>query len=244
MFNFMNKQNAQSNQFSSGQSDNGGSPQVDTSSQFNSGGNNSVAAPQTQPWNNTPSPYQPNNPQTPQQTYNNAGTALGAASQGFNWNPNNDPTTAFVLNGFGRRGINPRDQQDLNYWTSKVNQGGGLANEGNKNYWDARFGAAQGGVGDYLERPEAGVSNNMGMGGDTNSILQMLFGKNSNFRGPQYGMAQPKSVPVNMNQATGQNFSAAQNANQAGNAFDMYRALLGSPTNIYGPSTGQTAGGL
>lgn len=68
----------------------------------------------------------------------------------------NDPTQAAVYAAFQQKGITPRDQQDFQYWVDKINQTGGFGDAGNKAYWLQRMAQSQGGVGDYLQRPEAG----------------------------------------------------------------------------------------
>lgn len=70
----------------------------------------------------------------------------------------NDPVNSAVWQAFQAKGIQPRDASDFQYWVDKINSTGGFADEGNKNYWLNRLAQGQGGVGDYLGRPEAGAS--------------------------------------------------------------------------------------
>jgi hypothetical protein len=64
-----------------------------------------------------------------------------------------DPTQQAVWSAFQQKGIAPRDQQDFQYWTDKINQSGGLANgyqnTGGSGTWAQRMASANGGVGDY-----------------------------------------------------------------------------------------------
>ena len=93
-----------------------------------------------------------------------AGAQPGPGGQNF-WTQNappsssgggGDPLRQFVLDQFRAKGVQPRDEQDIQYWMGKVSGNGGLANPGNKAYWVDRMGRSQGGAGDYLERPETG----------------------------------------------------------------------------------------
>lgn len=70
-----------------------------------------------------------------------------------------DPVTAAVLSAFTAKGMQPRDAQDLQYWVDKINTTGGWDGGGNQSYWQSRMAQGQGGVGDYLERPEAGAQS-------------------------------------------------------------------------------------
>lgn len=65
---------------------------------------------------------------------------------------NADPTTAAVLAAFAAKGIQPRDQADVDYWVGKIQQNG-------MDWFQGRAGQAQGGVGDYStggQQPQQG----------------------------------------------------------------------------------------
>jgi hypothetical protein len=85
----------------------------------------------------------------------------------------NDPAQAAVWNAFQAKGINPRDQSDFQYWVDHINSTGGMQGD-NANYWTTRMAAGQGGVGDYLERPEAGGAPAAAAGG-TDPALQGIL---------------------------------------------------------------------
>ncbi len=78
------------------------------------------------------------------------GGAQGGAPSYYNAQ---DPTQQAVMSAFQAKGIAPRDQQDFQYWTDKINQSGGLANgyqnSGGTGTWADRMASANGGVGDY-----------------------------------------------------------------------------------------------
>lgn len=102
---------------------------------------NTIPAPTFQP-TAQPEATQPP-PQTPAPTAGGGGT---------------DPVRSAVLSAFSAKGLSPRDESDVAYWVNKINTtNGGWANEGNKNWWLSRMAQGQGGVGDYLERPEGGT---------------------------------------------------------------------------------------
>ena len=79
-----------------------------------------------------------------------------------------DAARAAVQAAFQKKGLKPRDQADEDYWVNRINQTGGWNNPQNQQYWLERMAAGQGGVGDYLERPEAGGG---GGGGTTQSTI-------------------------------------------------------------------------
>ncbi len=68
--------------------------------------------------------------------------------------PASDPARDAVMKAFAAKGIQPRDEADINYWIGKINGTGGMSDAGNASYWTQRMAQGQGGVGDYLERPE------------------------------------------------------------------------------------------
>lgn len=70
--------------------------------------------------------------------------------------PATDPTRDAVMKAFAAKGIQPRDEADIQYWIGKINGSGGMSDAGNASYWTQRMGQGQGGVGDYQERPEQG----------------------------------------------------------------------------------------
>ncbi len=74
-----------------------------------------------------------------------------------------DATRDAVLKAFAAKGIQPRDEADINYWIGKINGTGGMSDAGNASYWTQRMAQGQGGVGDYQERPEQGATPNGGM---------------------------------------------------------------------------------
>lgn len=82
---------------------------------------------------------------------------------------NTDPVKQAVLDAFKKKGLNPRDDADLNYWINKINSTGGFENAQNKQYWLDRMAMQYGGVGDYTESGKVGYDGNYRMeGGPTN----------------------------------------------------------------------------
>lgn len=67
-----------------------------------------------------------------------------------------DPTRDAVMAAFAKKGIQPRDAGDVQYWVDAINKSGGMQGD-NAGYWTDRMAnTQQGGVGDYQQRPESG----------------------------------------------------------------------------------------
>lgn len=96
---------------------------------------------------------------------------------GYGWDPNlanftesADPATRAVLAAFQAKGLAPYNEQDLQYWVNHINATGGWDNPANQQFWAQRMAAPQGGVGDYLERPEVGASTSTSTSTPTSPI--------------------------------------------------------------------------
>jgi hypothetical protein len=111
---------------------------------------------------------------------NIAGDTTAKATTGLTTDPyasyKATPAGAAVLSAFQTKGLQPRDQADLQYWVDKIAQTGGWDNPGNQSYWTQRMAQGQGGVGDYLERPEAGKGGTGYSAGLMNALAQALGG--------------------------------------------------------------------
>lgn len=75
-----------------------------------------------------------------------------ASGQPSYYNPS-DPVHQAVMAAFQKKGIQPRDAADFQYWVNNINQSGGLQNgyknQGGTGTWQDRMASASGGVGDY-----------------------------------------------------------------------------------------------
>lgn len=160
--------------------------------------------------------------------------------------PTVDASRAAVQAAFQKKGLKPRDQADEDYWVNRINQTGGWNNPQNQQYWLERMAAGQGGVGDYLERPEAGGGGGGGgfsqstIGGDAlrAKLLELISGNGQDLNkavGPQaeaYTREQERAAGNQRAQLAQRLQASGQGAVQGGSSGALESGMLGINENV------------